>query len=74
LIIATNNDWQDEQEPNTYVDFYVYNSYVYWYELETHLVKLNLSITEAAICTKQRVERDNFYEKRHTTTSIHNGR
>jgi hypothetical protein len=64
LIIATNNDWQDEPEDNTYVDFYVYNSYVYWYEPETHLVKLNMSITEAAIATKQRVDRDNFKERK----------
>jgi hypothetical protein len=66
LIIATNNGWDDSplQDENIYTDYYVYNSYVYWYQLDMHLLKLNLSITEAAIASKQRVERDNFKERK----------
>lgn len=39
---------------------------VYEYELCMHLVKQNMSITEACIATLQRIERDNFQEQRWT--------
>ena len=51
-----------------YTDLYFYQQRFYEYPVSMHVEKLNLSITEAAIATKQRVQRDEFYE-RHTTTN-----
>lgn len=46
-----------------YTDLYFYQNRLYEYPVSLHEEKLNLSITEAAIATKQRVERDEFYER-----------
>lgn len=37
---------------------------IYEYPVSMHMEKLYLSITEAAIATQQRIDRDNFQEQR----------
>lgn len=49
-----------------YTELYFYQRRIFEYPLTLHLEKLNLSITEAAICTLQRVDRDNFREWRNS--------
>lgn len=49
-----------------YTELYFYQRRILEYPLTLHLEKLNLSITEAAICTLQRVDRDNFREWRNS--------
>lgn len=46
-----------------YTDLYFLQNRLYEYPPSLHEEKLNLSITEAAIATTQRIERDEFYER-----------
>lgn len=46
-----------------YTDVYFYQQRIYEYPVSMHEEKLNLSITEAAIATTQRIQRDEFYER-----------
>ena len=48
-----------------FTDVYYYQQRMYEYPVDMHIEKLNLSITEAAIATLQRVDRDNFQEWKH---------
>lgn len=47
-----------------FTEIYIIQKRILEYPLTTCLEKLNLSITEAAICTRQKVEYDNFKEWR----------
>lgn len=47
-----------------FTEFYFYQRRILEYPLTLCLEKLNLSITEAAICTRQKVEYENFKEWR----------
>lgn len=49
-----------------YTDLYCYSSRIYEYPVSMHVEKLYLSITEAAIATLQRIERENFREWRNS--------
>lgn len=57
--------WSDDLgwHYDVYTDVYIYQKRIYEYPVSMHLEKLNLSITEAAIATRQRIERDNYYER-----------
>ena len=57
--------WSDETGYyfDGYTDIYYFQGRLLEYPVSMHLEKLNLSITEAAIATRQRIERDNFYER-----------
>jgi len=56
------NEETFQWEFDGYTDLYIYQRRIFEYPLTTHVEKLNLSITEAAICTLQRVDRENFRE------------
>lgn len=47
-----------------YTDVYYYQKRMYEYPVSMHLEKQNMSITEAAIATTQRIDRENFQEQR----------
>lgn len=59
--------WDEETgdyiESNEYTEFYLIQSRVYEYETTMHLNKLYMSITEACIATRQRIDRENFKER-----------
>lgn len=55
-----------EWEFDGFTQLYFFGKRIYQYPLTTCLEKLNLSITEAAICTRQKVEYENFKEWRKT--------
>ena len=57
--------WSDELgwHYDGYSEIYIYQMRIYEYPISMHVEKLNLSITEAAIATRQRIERDNYYER-----------
>ena len=61
--------WDDETGwyYEGYTDLYVYGKRLHEYPVSMHLEKLNMSITEAAIATKQRVDKDDFYDNRRKT-------
>lgn len=47
-----------------FTELYIFGKRIYQYPLSTCIEKLNLSITEAAICTRQKVEYEDFKEWR----------
>lgn len=55
-----------------YTELYFYQRRIHEYPLTLHLEKLNLSITEAAICTAQRCDREDFKEWKSTRPSEQN--
>lgn len=59
--------WQFDEEFGVwwfdgYTDLFCYQKHIYEYPPAMHLEKLNMSITEAAIATLQRVQRDDYQE------------
>jgi hypothetical protein len=57
--------WDDETgwTYDGYTDIYIYQKRIFEYPVSMHLEKLNMSITEAAIATRQRREYDDFQER-----------
>lgn len=66
-IIATSNDHYDEFEEWEEVYFLRGQNRVYLYPFSMHLEKLNMSISEAMIATRQRIEREDYAETKRTT-------
>lgn len=58
------NDEQGIWEFDGYTDLYLFQKRFLEYPVSMHLEKLYLSITEAAIATRQRIDRDNFQQER----------
>lgn len=58
------NDEQGIWQFDGYSEIYIYSKRIYEYPVCMHLEKLYLSITEAAIATKQRVDKDDFQQQR----------
>lgn len=63
--------WRYDEDNGTwfydgYTDVYFVKAQrrIYEYPVSMHMEKLYLSITEAAIATQQRIDRDNFQEQR----------
>jgi hypothetical protein len=56
------NDELGIWEFDGYTDCYFFQRRVLEYPVTMHIEKLNMSITEAAIATSQRVDRENFRE------------
>lgn len=62
-IIADDSVYERVWYSDCYTDLFLYNSRFFEYPPAMHLEKLNMSITEAAIATKQRIERDDYFER-----------
>lgn len=63
--------WRYDEDNGTwfydgYTEIYLVKAQrrIYEYPVSMHMEKLYLSITEAAIATQQRIDRDNFQEQR----------
>lgn len=65
-IIATNEGFDDFEEWEE-VYFLPGQNRVYFYPFSMHLEKLNMSLSEALIATRQRIERENYAETKRTT-------
>lgn len=58
------NDETFQWEFDGFTQLYFFGKRIYQYPLTTCWEKLNLSITEAAICTQQKIEHEDFKEWR----------
>jgi hypothetical protein len=65
-IIAKSSDHYDEFEEWEEVYFLRSQNRVYLYPFSMHLEKLNMSISEAMIATRQRIEREDYAETKRT--------
>lgn len=66
-IIAGHSNHYDDFEEWDEVYFLRGQNRVYLYPFSMHLEKLNMSLSEAVIATRQRIERDDYDDLKRTT-------